>query len=199
MSGPFAEGANCIRLPDQGCLTQSDLLRRMQSSTATLRDFSQELAIFSHAALLLLGNLPHDPLQQWLNEHPRSEILLGPLAFEFKVLDGFEPPLSHVLWFCEKDVWFDLNRMLSGLGGWDPGQRWLWLSQQQELEIVDPLALSRHATLPAVLPTVPVTLFGLDSSTADWHYVLENGRARLVQFAPRAATKDAATTFVPAP
>lgn len=196
--GPFAEGTNCIRLPDQGRLTQPDLLRRMQSGSATLRDFSQELAIFSHAALLLFGNLPHDPLQQWLNEHPRSEILLGPLAFEFEVLSGIPTPLSHVLWFCERDAWLDLKRSLSGLGGWEPGQRWLWLSQLQELEIVDPVALSRCATLPTVLPTVPVTLFGLDSSTADWHYVLENGRARLVQFAPRPETRDAATTFVPA-
>lgn len=197
---PYAEGETTSRLPAQGRLTASDVLQRLLSPAATLADFTQELALFSPAAILLLGELPHDPLQVWLNRYHRSDVLLGPLQLPAPIVSGLPviaggPDLNHVLWVCELDAWPDLRRDLCGIVGWDPTRKHLWLSRAYDLQVVDTVALSRKAVLPTVLPTVPVTFFGLDSSIKNCHYTLENQRARFVQTAPQPATVTAASTF----
>lgn len=200
MTVPYAEGETALRLPDQGRLTAAAAVQRLLSPAATLADFTQELALFSPAAILLLGQLPHDPLQTWLNRYQQSDVVLGPLMLPAPIVSGLPvfpggPDLNRVVWVCELSAWPSLRRDLCGIVGWDPTRKHLWLSQAYDLEVVDTVALSRKAVLPTVLPTVTITFFGLDSSINNCHYALENHRPRFVQTPPRPETVTAASTF----
>lgn len=159
---PLPEGVNQkTTLYNQGRLTANGITERLLSSSTILHDLSGELAFFSHAPLLCFGGLPVDPVQHWINQQPRSDILVGPIEFDFELVEGL-PSYSNTLWFCELGkAWDGLRKALAGVVVVDPSRKSCVLSQLQQAKLIDPLFLSRCAVLPEKLPVVDVTLYGL--------------------------------------
>lgn len=150
---------------EPGLLRQQALAQRLQSIT-TLQALTQDYEIFSHAALLLYGQLAGDPVQTWYNAQTRSDIVISPLRFDYQVVDGVGQ-WNNTLWLCERDAWSDLCRFLAGIGAWNPGTGRFWLSKLQRLVITDPLVRQHAAVQPTVLPRIPVTFFGISATEAN--------------------------------
>lgn len=152
-----------------------DRLAASQLSTrSSLTELSAHLRFFSLAPLITLGRLRNDPVADWENEHGhRGES--GAIVLEKPILSldllpsarrrEFPPVAQHVLSYIAVELWPELWQYLGGLAGINRRERYFWRAFAQLVPVPDHRFMNSTAGQVADhVVTVPVALFGLDST-----------------------------------
>jgi hypothetical protein len=139
------------------------------SQAATLRDLSDEYAWFSLGPLYKYVRLMgRDPWGDFIDETGRDESYQLTLRFTKPVFVGLEigqdESWNHVLWAMKRDEWEEYCEWMGRLSFVDRDINMVTRLRTQEINIVDPIYLDRCAVLPLDVPTVPVTVFALDTN-----------------------------------
>jgi hypothetical protein len=144
------------------------------SSTATLTDLAREYAIFTHGLLFTHGRIDVDPVLDYVTKHPEPDWDVMPVTYRSRRLfRGLSAPGKQVgppitwessLLFVERARWQGLYDHLRCCAWIDRRRRTYGRVVPQHITIIDFLALDRAHILPAPLPTVEITVFGVDSN-----------------------------------
>lgn len=166
-------------------------------SRATLTQISVDYRLFSLAPFFPLGRMTSDPVNDWENETGKRGVS-GAILLENAVLDvgGLAPGQQllfnrmscYCLRFVQAQLWPELFSFLGRVGGHNEADGFLWRTMAQVLDVPDFRAAATAAGLAAAkIPTVPVTLFGLDSTEGLYFWEPEF-RPRLVRADPDPTT-----------
>ena len=139
---------------------------KLRFSQATgLVDLAEDYVFYSTAMLFKYGGWRRDPVEDYLREHPKTQIFKMELSLP--VFQGLGDD-NHRLFVCPKCDWNGnkgLRSFLSSLGGLNRAARSYHCMLVQEVYVPDILMVSRRSTLPVGgLPQVPVTSFGINGN-----------------------------------
>jgi hypothetical protein len=162
-----------------------------------LKQISNDYRLFSLAPFFPLGRMTSDPVTDWENETGRRGVS-GAVLLENAVLDvGGLAPGQQILFnrmscyclrFVQAPLWPDLFSFLGRVGGHNEADKFFWRTMAQVLAVPDFRAASTAAGMAAAsIPTVPVTLFGMDS-TEGLYFWEPSFRPRLVREDPDPST-----------
>jgi len=136
---------------------------------ATLTGLLQQYAFFSHGAFFTYGGFDCDPLQDYLQTvMPGCTVQMILLARPYLrgvVPDGWQGlPFDHLLFACPHAAWHELGPWLRGVSAADRVRKRFVRATSQVSIGLDLLALERLIVVPATLPTIPITLYGVDAT-----------------------------------
>ena len=162
------EGTQALGRASQGVETA----KLRYSAAASLADLAKDYAIFTHAAFLTWGGMDIDPLQDLIARHTSPDCFAFDLVCKEKLFTGLvrrsDPPAlrpyAHRLLFMPHEFWKDVGSGLGAVTAVDRRRQRLFRAAPQEIVVLDVLALSKAATLPAVMPTVMISVFGVDAT-----------------------------------
>lgn len=162
------EGTQALGRASQGIETA----KLRYSAAASLADLAKDYAIFTHAAFFTWGGMDIDPLQDLIARHPSSDCLAFDLVFKAKLFTGLvrrsDPHVlrqhAHKLLCMPLEHWKDIGPSLGAVTAVERARKRFFRAAPQEIAILDVLALSRAATLPDVMPTVMISVFGVDAT-----------------------------------
>jgi hypothetical protein len=157
---------------DHGVGVSEERVDRRQlkiSQAATLKDVSDEYAWFSLGLLYKYVRLMgRDPWGDFVDEMGRQDTYQLTLKFTRAVFDGMEvgpdPDWNHVLWAMPRDEWDEYREWMGRLSFVDRDMNTVTRLRTQDINIMDPIYVDRCAVLPLDIPTVPVTVFALDTN-----------------------------------
>jgi hypothetical protein len=151
-------------------------------AAATLADLAKDYALFNHGAFFIYGKLDTDPAADYVDKQPDAACTVSAYTFSRPLFHGLSapgrkmgPPIDwdRTLFFVERRHWPGLYDHLRTCAWIDRRRKFYGRAVPQILPLLDFLALDRARILPAPLPTVEVTVFGVDGTNAH------------VQFTPR--------------
>jgi hypothetical protein len=180
MAGPLREGYGEAE-PVDGDLGAHAL---RISASATVADLVGDYAIFNHGAFFVHGRLDVDPVADYVAKHPGHGCKAMPVTFPRRIFRGLTrfgrqagPPFAweSTLVFVEREYWPGLETHLRCCAWVDRRRGTYCRAVAQSIPIVDFLAADRASIVTSPVPTVAVTVFGVDGT--DVH----------VQFSPRVA------------
>lgn len=138
--------------------------------------FTEAYRFFSPALPYLYGRFTDRFLVQFLAEMS-GQIDFLHHRFERSLFAGMESPdgdgaWNSVLWALDVSVYPDFEKFLLSVAVSDPARGSLYRVGVQDVEIVDPLWHDHAAVLSPHPPTIPVTVFGVNSNrgamAVDW-------------------------------
>jgi hypothetical protein len=138
------------------------------ASAATLRDLNQEYAFYTPALIYMnirLGG--REPFVDFVQDYGKEVV---PVTLRFNkplfsgLLVGGEGSWNYVLYGMEREHWEAYLQWMGPMTFLDRSTQLLARVRFRELEIADPLFFERCTILPPVCPTVPITVFCLDSN-----------------------------------
>lgn len=167
------------------------------SSTTTLADVCKDYFLFTHAALLIYGNLPFDPLTQFCitqnNGQPPGVIMFDQPVFQGLEING-DAMFNSILFGLPLDKKDEFLFELGIIGIKEPVTKTYLNTVVQQLPMVDYLALKKKPSGP--LSYITIYAVGLDGNKACLHFkpakipprdciglVIDNPRPEMVQFA----------------
>lgn len=138
-------------------------------ASRSLLQMNEEYAFFTPALLYLLTNFRDDPLADF-------QVNMGePVKFYYRkfshpIFRGLnarsngDPAWNFVLWAIERPFWRAFSDFMVSivLSDTDAGQ--VYGVGEQELVVIDPLAMDRAFIYSNALPRLPVTAFGINGS-----------------------------------
>jgi len=162
------EGTQALGRASQGIETA----KLRYSAAASLADLARDYALFTHAAFFTWGAMDLDPLQDLIARHPAQDCLAFDLVFKAKLFTGLvrrsDPqslrPYAHKLLCMPRELWADIGPALGAVTAVDRTKQRFFRAAPQEIVLLDVLALSKAATLPAIMPTVMISVFGVDAT-----------------------------------
>jgi hypothetical protein len=187
---PFPEGitpAERARLLGQHCRDQLRLI-------GSLREMAVDWAFCTVGCLYTYGGLDYDVVAEFVATHPDLDCSAMPVTLPRPVFRGIrrpgwrgDEPLDNTLLAVPLEYWDAFRDHVSGVGMVDRRRGRYAQATVQEIEVVDQIALDRAIVLPEVIPTAPVTAFGVD------------GTHHHIAFVPRTDRPDAAAAVVHLP
>jgi hypothetical protein len=170
MSGPELKPSGVTSASDRVELGAGvDTAALQATPAATLQQLSIDHVLFTDA--LLHTKVSTGPLNlyvEFCNSIGRSLPRFGvssDLPFFSGLEIGTDPTFNHWLWYLPRDLWPAFETFMGQVALLDRDRNNLLVRiRTQSLQVIDALALSRKSVLPAVIPTVPVTAFVLDSN-----------------------------------
>lgn len=146
-----------------------------RASKFTAHDLLSEYTLFNHGVLFGPAGLrdpEEDPLIEWYNRlgDPSEHILRQ--AVESPILRGLDAPAIEgrgLTWnniFCgvHNHLWQSLLSFMCSSALTNHKQDQLYLVTAQTVLVPDPVIVDRGIILAANMPSVPITIFGLDGS-----------------------------------
>ncbi len=141
-------------------------IHRLTISRATaLADLLAEYAFFTHGLLSFAKGWAADPVEAAALKLRDSRAVVSldlphPVFQEIGPIGGW----NNRLMLCRREEWPTLFREIAISSLVDRDRGWYYRLLVQNIPVPDALALARMATDPAVIPTVPVAVFGLDGN-----------------------------------
>lgn len=133
----------------------------------SLAPFQQRFAFFTPAIAYLHGRFTDRVLLHYLETVGPVDLFHTkfdrPLFSGLSARDG-DPDWNYVLWAVEQEHWPSLVDHLCAAVATDTPTRCVYRYPTQQVELFDPLVLSRQAVLPRMMPVVDVTVFGVQSN-----------------------------------
>lgn len=129
----------------------------------------EEFTFFTPAILYLYGRFVDAPLFDCMFELGR-DIKLYYHKFDWALFDGLvarsngNSDWNHALWAVRPDDWDELANFVCSLAWSLRDEKMVFNFGQQDLTIVDPLALERAGYYHPGLPLLPLTAFGLSGN-----------------------------------
>ena len=138
------------------------------SAATTLSDLTNQYAFYSPAMIYMFIRLMgREPLWDFVEEYGKEVVPVSlkfnkPL-FEGLTVDG-DRTWNYVLYGMEHEDFNEFRKWMGTLTFMDRDKGLVHRIRYQDIQIVDPLFLDRTVVLPLDIPTVPVTVFALDSN-----------------------------------
>lgn len=133
------------------------------SKATALADLVRDgFELFSHALYFSHGEVPIDPIQDYLAEKGGGACIFQ-LALSGPVFYGLGP-LDHVLWVVDRGHSEPLFEFLASVGGVNRDTGYFWRGVGQRIPVRDVLALRNRSVLPPTPLVVEATIFGVSSN-----------------------------------
>jgi hypothetical protein len=155
------------------------------SSAAVLQDLARDYAIFTHGAFFVYGRLDVDPVADYILKHADPDVMAMPVTFTQRLFHGLAAPgkpvgppchWEYTLFFIEHRYWADLRQQLCCCGWVDRRRKFYGRAVMQTIPIIDFLVLEKALIVPAPLPTVEITVFGVDGTNVHVQFMPRVGK-----------------------
>jgi hypothetical protein len=138
------------------------------SQATSLSDVAAECILFTHGLLFTHGNLPRDPVNDYVAEFSPEHLpfvmeLPLPLfsGLEFRDQRKVNKDWNYRLLGMKNEGWNDFYAFMCTVGGVDRDTKRFYHLLAQRIRVVDILELSKRILLPKPLPYVDIIVFGL--------------------------------------
>lgn len=138
------------------------------SEAAQLADLTEEYAFFTPALIYMrVRLLGRDPLAQFALEshHDVTPVSMKFAKPVFRGLNlGHDVSWNHVLFGMPQEYWEAFKGFMGTMAYLDRQLKRISRVRTKEFSIADPLFFEHATLLPPVIPTVPITVFCLDTN-----------------------------------
>jgi hypothetical protein len=154
----------------------------------TLTEHAQEWHYFNHGVLFTHAGftLQEDPVQDWYAQQPTgTQVICEP--FGSTIVEGLTAlagigrlTWGHVVCAVRHADWLSLQKFMLGMAVIDRTKKMFGTMTADNVPILDPVIVERDGLLGALaapLPTVTITIFGLDSNKGNWAAVSGSHRS----------------------
>lgn len=154
-----------------------EMVRTYQAKLSTapaLKDLVADYAFYSPAMIYLGNPLTFDPLHHFRMEYGQ-DVTPFSIRFNKPVFRNMcrsteaDQEWNHVLYGIGREHWDHLSKFLGSMAFTDRRTGRLTRIRTQEIEIADPLYFQKAVILPDDCPTVPITVFCLDTNVGCWY------------------------------
>lgn len=149
------------------------------SQATTMTDLLKDYGFFTPALMYKYLPLKRDPVADFAAEY-KTEVQPFSYRFDKPIFRGLEvnhdQQWNHVLFGVEKTHWEKFMGFMGSLAFIHPANPKVFVRiRMQDLEIPDPMVMSKAAVLPEPLPMIPISAFVLDSMNGCYYFSKDGG------------------------
>ena len=162
------EGITPVERTKVVALYCDDRLRAAHS----LREMTTDWKFFSVGCIYTFGGLDYDIVGEYTQTHADRDCVVMQIAHQRPVFAGMCPPglparerwLERELLATPLEFWDGMRDHIAEVGLVDRRRGRYAQVTMQDLEVVDQVAVSKALVMWPVVPTVPITAFGIDGT-----------------------------------